>query len=134
MQRKASGRAVLHGDAPHATARRTVSHPARSRFSAVGPQQSIELSAGSREEDAGVLEAAADVGEELRDDLTVDDPMVGAHRQGRDLARDDLVVDDPRFFRTCPNARMAASPGLMIGVPASTPNTPTFVTVIVPPA
>ncbi len=34
---------------------------------------------------------------------------------------------------TCPNARMAASPGVRIGVPASTPNTPTLVIVIVPP-
>src|SRR5699024_8057148 len=38
------------------------------------------------------------------------------------------------FFRTGPTARAAASPGLMIGVPASTPNTPTFVMVMVPPA
>ena len=33
-----------------------------------------------------------------------------------------------------PNARIADSPGLRIGVPASTPNTPTLVIVIVPPA
>src|SRR3984893_11379056 len=36
--------------------------------------------------------------------------------------------------RTCPKARIAASPGIRIGAPASTPNTPTFVIVIVPPA
>jgi hypothetical protein len=35
---------------------------------------------------------------------------------------------------TCPNARIAASPGVRMGVPASTPNTPTLVIVIVPPA
>ena len=35
---------------------------------------------------------------------------------------------------TWPNARMAVSPGVRIGVPASTPNTPTLVIVIVPPA
>ena len=35
---------------------------------------------------------------------------------------------------TAPNARIALSPGLMIGVPVSTPKTPTFVIVIVPPA
>jgi hypothetical protein len=34
---------------------------------------------------------------------------------------------------TCPNARIAASPGLRIGVPASTPKTPTLVIVMVPP-
>ena len=34
---------------------------------------------------------------------------------------------------TCPNARIAASPGVRIGVPESTPNTPTLVIVIVPP-
>jgi hypothetical protein len=33
-----------------------------------------------------------------------------------------------------PNARIADSPGLRIGVPASTPKTPTLVIVIVPPA
>jgi hypothetical protein len=32
-----------------------------------------------------------------------------------------------------PNARMADSPGVRIGVPPSTPNTPTLVIVIVPP-
>jgi hypothetical protein len=36
--------------------------------------------------------------------------------------------------RTWPKARMAASPGIRMGVPASTPNTPTFVMVMVPPA
>src|SRR3954451_19937432 len=35
--------------------------------------------------------------------------------------------------RTWPKARIAASPGLRIGVPLSTPNTPTLVIVIVPP-
>ena len=35
--------------------------------------------------------------------------------------------------RTAPNATMPASPGLRIGVPVSTPNTPTLVIVIVPP-
>ena len=35
--------------------------------------------------------------------------------------------------RTAPNATMADSPGLRIGVPVSTPNTPTLVIVIVPP-
>ena len=35
---------------------------------------------------------------------------------------------------TWPKARMAASPGVRIGVPPSTPNTPTLVIVIVPPA
>ena len=34
--------------------------------------------------------------------------------------------------RIWPNARIAASPGVRIGVPESTPNTPTFVIVIVP--
>ena len=34
---------------------------------------------------------------------------------------------------TEPNARMADSPGLRIGVPASTPNTPTLVIVSMPP-
>ena len=33
-----------------------------------------------------------------------------------------------------PTARIAASPGLRIGVPVSTPNTPTLVIVNVPPA
>lgn len=37
------------------------------------------------------------------------------------------------ILRTWPSARIPASPGLMIGVPASTPNTPTFVSVNVPP-
>jgi hypothetical protein len=35
---------------------------------------------------------------------------------------------------TWPNARIAVSPGVRIGVPASTPNTPTLVIVMVPPA
>ena len=34
---------------------------------------------------------------------------------------------------TAPTARMAASPGLRMGTPASTPKTPTLVTVMVPP-
>ena len=38
------------------------------------------------------------------------------------------------ILRTAPNATMPASPGLRMGVPVSTPNTPTFVIVIVPPA
>ena len=38
------------------------------------------------------------------------------------------------ILRTWPIAMIAPSPGLMIGVPASTPNTPTFVSVKVPPA
>ncbi|MCY1241234.1 hypothetical protein D9M72_541260 [compost metagenome] len=37
------------------------------------------------------------------------------------------------IFRTAPMARMAASPGLRIGVPASMPNTPMFVMEMVPP-
>ena len=37
-------------------------------------------------------------------------------------------------LRTAPKARIAASPGLMIGVPASTPKTPTLVIVNEPPA
>ena len=36
-------------------------------------------------------------------------------------------------LRTAPKQRMADSPGLMIGVPASTPKTPTLVIVNVPP-
>ena len=36
--------------------------------------------------------------------------------------------------RTAPIARIAASPGFRIGVPASMPNTPMFVIEIVPPA
>jgi hypothetical protein len=35
--------------------------------------------------------------------------------------------------RIAPNATIPASPGVRIGVPASTPKTPTFVIVIVPP-
>src|SRR3712207_1203846 len=35
--------------------------------------------------------------------------------------------------RTAPKARIADSPGLRIGVPVSTPKTPTLVIVIVPP-
>ena len=34
--------------------------------------------------------------------------------------------------RIAPNATIADSPGLMIGVPVSMPKTPTFVIVIVP--
>jgi len=37
------------------------------------------------------------------------------------------------FCRIAPIATMPDSPGLMIGVPASIPNTPMFVMVIVPP-
>src|SRR5690606_25368496 len=37
------------------------------------------------------------------------------------------------FFTTRPAATIADSPGLMMGVPQSTPKTPTFVIVIVPP-
>ncbi len=37
------------------------------------------------------------------------------------------------FWRIAPSAMMPTSPGLMIGVPASTPKTPMFVIVIVPP-
>ena len=36
-------------------------------------------------------------------------------------------------LRTAPKHRIADSPGLMIGVPASTPKTPTLVIVKVPP-
>ncbi len=36
-------------------------------------------------------------------------------------------------MRIAPNATIADSPGLMIGVPLSTPKTPTLVMVIVPP-
>jgi hypothetical protein len=36
-------------------------------------------------------------------------------------------------LRIAPNARIADSPGLRIGVPVSTPKTPTLVIVIVPP-
>ena len=37
------------------------------------------------------------------------------------------------IFRTAPRARMAASPGFRMGVPASMPKTPMFVMEMVPP-
>ena len=43
------------------------------------------------------------------------------------------VLTTHGFFRTAPKERIADSPGLMIGVPASTPKTPTLVIVNVPP-
>ena len=51
-----------------------------------------------------------------------------------DLARHDLPSTTHGIGLMAPKARIADSPGLMIGVPASTPKTPTLVIVIVPPA
>ena len=86
----------------------------------------------------GVGHERRDVGEVTAAELAVDEPVVEAQGQGRDPARLDGLGavgagDDPRPSRTVPNAMIADSPGLMIGVPASTPKTPTLVIVIVPP-
>src|SRR5699024_10309099 len=52
----------------------------------------------SGQHQGGVLQTAPDVGEEPRDDLAVDDTMVGTDRQRGDLSRHDLIVDDPRLL------------------------------------
>ena len=90
-------------------------------------------SGGSR-----VLEDPGDVGEEARALLAVDVPVVEGERERGDLAD---ARSRPRrrsetthgCLRTAPKHRIADSPGLMIGVPASTPKTPTLVIVNVPP-
>ena len=82
----------------------------------------------------GVLEDAGDVGEEPRALLAVDEPVVEGQRERGDLARRRSRRRCTHgCLRTAPKHRIADSPGLMIGVPASTPKTPTLVIVNVPP-
>src|SRR5699024_8046411 len=52
----------------------------------------------SAQHHGGALQAAPAVGEEPRDDLAVDDTMIGTDRQRGDLSRHDLIVDDPRLL------------------------------------
>ena len=63
---------------------------------------------------------------------TVDEAVVERQRQPHDLAHAHLPSTTHGFATARPIARMADSPGLMIGVPPSTPKTPTLVMVIVP--
>ena len=76
---------------------------------------------------ARVPQDPADVGEEARALLAVDEPMIERQRERHDLAQRDLATVLPRWRRAAPIARIAASPGLRMGVPASMPNTPMFV-------
>ena len=63
--------------------------------------------------------------------------VVEGERELGDLADRDLVAVSVETTHGClltaPKHRIADSPGLMIGVPASTPKTPTLVIVKVPP-
>ena len=95
------------------------------RWEQLGPEQG-----GGR-----VLEDSGDVGEERDAELAVDQPVVEGQGQRvtlrgrRSRPRAPTAAAAPRR-----SARIAASPGLRIGVPVSTPKTPTLVMVIVPPA
>ena len=80
------------------------------------------------------------VRQELRDRLQrprsqgpVDDAVVERQRQLHDRSRHDWPSTTHARSRTRPIARIAVCPGLRIGVPPSTPKTPTFVSVMVPP-
>ena len=82
-----------------------------------------------------VGEHRADVAQHGRAELPVHDAVVEGQRQGaRPCAPRAAPSTTHGVSLTWPNARIAVSPGVRIGVPASTPNTPTLVIVIVPPA
>src|SRR5699024_10965829 len=72
--------------------------PRLSHQSALSPASRWGPPRPSGQHQGGVLQTAPDVGEEPRDDLAVDDTMVGTDRQRGDLSRHDLIVDDPRLL------------------------------------
>src|SRR5690606_8241085 len=74
----------------------------RGSFKPTAPTNSRHRGETSGQHQSRVLQAPTDVGEELRDDLAVDDTVIGADRQRGDLTRNDLVAHHPRLLPDLP--------------------------------
>ncbi len=109
--------------------------PRGRRFRIGGGHGARVVAPGSSQEHrpAGLAQDAGDVGEEPGGLRSVDEPVV--EREVRVSTSRSAISPwcSHGVRRTAPTARIPASPGLRIGVPASTPKTPTFVIENVPP-